>query len=223
MSALPAKHITPNEYNHANAEDASSVAGASNDEGADNDEEKPRRRRRRRGGRRRGPKDEQILDGTDDSAPSPNSISSGSPPSDSRSSEPVAKVKNETDYPIAVSTAGNRNSGSEEEPEPKRRRRVRRKASSEPAANDATSEILVTDGQPNVSDTAYKSAEQAVLSESGRADGETTGTKPEAREMAQLPAAASDSPANTVTIVDAETAGDNNESRRKGWWQKLVE
>ena len=217
------QHITPNENNHADDEDASSLAGASNDEEADNDEEKPRRRRRRRGGRRRGPKDEQILDATDDSAPSPNSISSGSPASDARSNERVAKVKNETDSPIDVSTAGDKNSRSEEEPKPKRRRRVRRKASSEPAANDATHEILGTDGQPNFSDTASKSAEPAVLGDSGRADGETTGTKPEARDITSLPAAASDSPANTVTIVDAETSGDNSKSSRKGWWQKLVE
>ena len=59
----------------------------------------------------------------------------------------------------------------------------------EPAANDATSEILGTDGQPNVSDTKSVSAEPAVLGESGRADDETIGTKPDARDMPPLQAA----------------------------------
>ena len=87
-------HTTPNEDND---EHASSLAGRADDEETDTDEEKPRCRRRRRGGRRRGSKDEQILDATDDSPPSPNSISSGSPAADVRSGERVAKVENETD------------------------------------------------------------------------------------------------------------------------------
>ena len=139
------------------------------------------------------------------------------------SSERVAKVENEAELPIAIPTAADGDSRHEEKPKPKRRRRVRRKASPEPAANDATSEILGTDGQPNVPDTAPKPAGSAVLRDSGRADGETTDTKPDARDMPPLPAADSDSPPNTVTIVDAETSGANIESNRKGWWQKLVE
>ena len=211
--------ITSNEDN----EDTSSLARTTDDEETDTDEEKPRRRRRRRGGRRRGSKDEHILDSTDDSVPSSNAISSGSPAAGALSSERVAKVENEADSPIAIPTAADGDSRHEEKPKPKRRRRVRRKASPEPAANDATSEILGTDGQPNVPDTAPKPAGSAVFGDSGRADGETTDTKPDARDMPPLPEADSDSPPNTVTIVDAETSGANIESNRKGWWQKLVE
>ena len=217
------QHIPTHENSVANDQDASSSAGASNDEEADTDEEKPRRRRRRRGGRRRGPKDEQNLDATDESVPSPTAIPSDSPASDARSSERVAKVETETDSRIAVSTTADGNTGIEEEPKPKRRRRVRRKASLKTSANDSASEALIADGQPNVSDTASKSQESPVLTDFGGADGETTGKKPEARYMPPLAVAANDSPANTVTIVDTGASEDTSKSSRKGWWQKLVE
>ena len=216
----------PNENNHEDDEDASSAVDASNDEEGSSDDEKPRRRRRRRGGRRRGPRDEQTLDASDESIPTPDASPADSPASSSPAGESVAGVETETDTATDISTGTDGNTRSEKDPKPKRRRRVRRKDFSETATNDAASEPKTADDQPAPSDTASKSAGTPILDDADGADSGSTDKGPEAMDTPPVPASdspASNNPAREVTIVDDGASEDNIKSSRKGWWQKLVE